>query len=220
MCQLEPPSQPSPATYLACFTFSIPNPRKLQNMFITARQLLQYDKDDGTDITLVCQGRRKAAHAAVLMARSPFLKAMVQRWTNQKREIVLDGCDPEVLSVVVGYMYGKDLPELADCLCKVLEVSERFLMADLKAEVEKMLGISSPESAQSQTADEEHEKWRRTCNQTNGFSLSTVHPTSSIFTRRIDFHHTFSFSTTGYLCPLKYAGRLIIIMLSLCLTTL
>ena len=103
-----------------------------------------------------------------------------------------------------------------------------------------MLGISSPESAQSQTADEviskgntspersgnaewhfkEHEKWRRTCNQTNGFSLSTVHPTSSIFTRRIDFHHTFSFSTTGYLCPLKYAGRLIIIMLSLCLTTL
>ena len=37
----------------------------------------------------------------------------MQRWTNEKREIVLDGCDPEVLSAVVGFMYGKDLPELA-----------------------------------------------------------------------------------------------------------
>ena len=37
----------------------------------------------------------------------------MERWTNEKREIVLDDCDPEVLAVVVDYMYGIDLPELA-----------------------------------------------------------------------------------------------------------
>jgi len=174
--------------------------------FVTAMQKL-YIEGAGTDITLVCQGSRKAAHAAVLMARSPFFRAKVERWTNEKREIVLDGCDPEVLAVVLDYMYGIDLPKLAgddwtcsachalnldhklmcgacgrakdgleapsdseyflinllaesgdegiegalssttcaeadqmDCfkLCKVLEVSELFLMADLKAEVEKI----------------------------------------------------------------------------------
>ena len=36
--------------------------------FITAMQKL-YIEGAGTDITLVCQGSRKAAHAAVLMAR-------------------------------------------------------------------------------------------------------------------------------------------------------
>ena len=36
--------------------------------FIAAMQKL-YIEGAGTDITLVCQGSRKAAHAAVLMAR-------------------------------------------------------------------------------------------------------------------------------------------------------
>jgi len=107
--------------------------------FMIAMQKLYMD-GTGTDITIVCQGTRKAVHTAVLVSRSPFFKAKVERWTNEKKEIVLDDCDPDVLAVVVDYMYGIDLPQLVDCftLCKVLEVSELFLMADLKAEVEKL----------------------------------------------------------------------------------
>ena len=42
------------------------------------------------------------------------MKAKLEKkWTYEKREIVLDDCDPGVLAVVVDYMYGIDLPKLA-----------------------------------------------------------------------------------------------------------
>ena len=85
-----------------------------------------YRKGEGTDVTLVCQGTRKAAHSSVLIARfsfdikrcfligkflrSPLLKSKVLRFMDEKREIVCDDCDPEILTVVVEYMYGIDLP--------------------------------------------------------------------------------------------------------------
>jgi len=96
-----------------------------------------YREGKGTDITLVCQGTRKPVHSAVLIARSPFFEAKVERWGNEKGEVVIEACDPEVLSIVVDYMYGADLPSM-DCprFGKILEISEMFLMADLKAELE------------------------------------------------------------------------------------
>ena len=42
------------------------------------------------------------------------MKCKVLRWMDEKREIVCDNCDPEVLTVVVEYMYGIDLPNLGD----------------------------------------------------------------------------------------------------------
>ena len=44
------------------------------------------------------------------LLRSPFMKCKVLRWMDEKREIMCDDCDPEVLTVVVEYMYGIDLP--------------------------------------------------------------------------------------------------------------
>ena len=85
-----------------------------------------------------------------------FFGAKLKRWSDEKREVVLDECDLEVLDIVVDYMYGMDIPKLVcninepfiaavsslsqDCLKlgKVLDICEMFLMADLKAEVEKL----------------------------------------------------------------------------------
>ena len=36
----------------------------------------------------------------------------MERWSDEKREIVIEDCDPEILAVVVDYMYGIDLPRL------------------------------------------------------------------------------------------------------------
>merc|ERR1719234_389650 len=59
--------------------------------------------------------------------------------TLDKGEVVIEACDPEVLNIVVDYMYGMDLPSL-DCpkFGKILEISDMFLMADLKAELENI----------------------------------------------------------------------------------
>ena len=34
------------------------------------------------------------------------------RWTDEKREIVLHGCDPGALGVVVAFMYGIDFTDM------------------------------------------------------------------------------------------------------------
>ena len=34
----------------------------------------------------------------------------MERWCNKNREIVIEGCDPEALNMVLDYMYGIDLP--------------------------------------------------------------------------------------------------------------
>jgi len=105
-----------------------------------AAMLKLYKEGEAIDVNLVCQGIEKPVHSAVLVARSPaFFGTKLKRWCDGKREIVLDECDPEVLDIVLDYMYGVDIPNL-DCLKlgKVLDISEMFLMADLKAEVENL----------------------------------------------------------------------------------
>ena len=48
--------------------------------------------------------------------RSPsFFGAKLKRWCDDKREIVLENCDPEVLDIVVNYMYGIEIPDLVCC---------------------------------------------------------------------------------------------------------
>ena len=45
--------------------------------------------------------------------RSPSLfGAKLKRWCDDKREIVLENCDPEVLDIVVNFMYGIEIPDL------------------------------------------------------------------------------------------------------------
>ena len=36
-----------------------------------------------------------------------FFGAKLKRWSDEKREIVLDECDLEVLDIVVDYMWAK-----------------------------------------------------------------------------------------------------------------
>jgi len=110
-----------------------------QRNFIDAMAKL-YKEGNYTDAVLVCQGTRKHVHTAVLVARSPFFEAIVKRWGlggEKLGEIVVEEYDREVLDKVVDYMYGINIPDLNKFI-NVLEISERFLMADLKAEIENL----------------------------------------------------------------------------------
>ena len=97
-----------------------------------------------TDFTLVCGQLRRPVHSCVLANRSSYFEAAVKRWSQGEKEIVVESCDPEVMNLVVDYLYGIPLdkqrveanPEVQESL---LELSRRLLMDDLKAEVEKVL---------------------------------------------------------------------------------
>ena len=86
------------------------------------------------------------------MARSGYMEAKVNRWSEVK-ELVIEDCDPATFNLIVDYMYGIALPESMlsssndeegirqdlEKLKKLLVMSDRLLMVDLKEEVEKMI---------------------------------------------------------------------------------
>ena len=85
------------------------------------------------------------------MARSGYMEAKVNRWSEVK-ELVIEDCDPATFNLIVDYMYGIALPvsmlsssddeegirQDLEKMEKLLEMSDRLLMVDLKEEVEKM----------------------------------------------------------------------------------
>ena len=90
------------------------------------------------------------------MARSPYLEAQVNRWCKEKKELVIQDCDLATFNIIVDYMYGIAIPDSVQInataknrkvelkqnikrLVKLLEVSDRLLMVDLKDEVEGLL---------------------------------------------------------------------------------
>ena len=101
------------------------------------------------------------------MARSPYLEAKVNRWCKDKRELVIEDCDLVTFNIIVDYMYGIAIPDSVlikvaantdedssppsaknrkvdlrlniEKLMKLLEMSDRLLMVDLKDEVEELL---------------------------------------------------------------------------------
>ena len=86
------------------------------------------------------------------MARSGYMEAKVNRWSEVK-ELVIEDCDPATFNLIVDYMYGIALPESMlsssndeegirqdlEKMKKLLEMSDRLLMVDLKEEVEKII---------------------------------------------------------------------------------
>ena len=76
----------------------------------------------------------------------------MNRWSEVK-ELAIEDCDPATFNLIVDYMYGIALPESMlsssndeegirqdlEKMEKLLEMSDRLLMVDLKEEVEKMI---------------------------------------------------------------------------------
>ena len=102
------------------------------------------------------------------MARSPYMEAKVNRWSKEKRELIIEDCDVTSFNIIVDYLYDIEIPKSVvvkvnsaadekgsggkakktrkvdvlqdeEKLGKLLEMSERLLMPDLKGEVENLL---------------------------------------------------------------------------------
>ena len=102
------------------------------------------------------------------MARSPYMEAKVNRWSKEKRELIIEDCDVTSFNIIVDYMYDIEIPKSVvvkvnsaadekgsggkakktrkvdvlqdeEKLGKLLEMSKRFLMPDLTVEVENLL---------------------------------------------------------------------------------
>ena len=102
------------------------------------------------------------------MARSPYIEAKVNRWCKEKKELVIDDCDPVTFNIIVDYMYGTQIPDAVVSsasddssltkedlengtllakyfstklgrLIELLQMSDMVQMDDLKGEVEEFM---------------------------------------------------------------------------------
>ena len=106
------------------------------------------------------------------MARSPYFEAKINRWCDEKRELVIDDCDIPTFNIIVDYIYGGALPaslkpigynrpltgrlfpqtrkevlnqvraaaiKKDEGLWKLLKVSDKLQMMDLRKEIEELL---------------------------------------------------------------------------------
>ena len=64
-----------------------------------------------------------------IMARSPYLEAKVNRWSEDKKELIVEDCDLVTFNILVDYMYDIKIPEPVICqesLNKLLEMSDKW----------------------------------------------------------------------------------------------
>ena len=76
------------------------------------------------------------------MNRSPYLEAKVNRWSEDKKELIVEDCDLVTFNILVDYMYDIKIPEPVICqdsLNKLLEMSDKWQMDDLKASVQEAI---------------------------------------------------------------------------------
>ena len=150
---------------------------------LSSAMMKAYKEGLGVDFALTCLGVTKHVHSQVifciyflkysglykccsqvLMARSPYFEAKVNRWCDKKRELVIDDCDLNTFNIIVDYMYGGAIPphlapivEGADIplipineqnmtasgkferLSNLLRMADKLQMIDLKKEAEEFL---------------------------------------------------------------------------------
>ena len=53
-----------------------------------------------------------------------FLGTKLKRWSGEKKEIVIEDCDPQVLDIVVNYMYGIKIPDLVYIVVKYENIAK------------------------------------------------------------------------------------------------
>ena len=48
----------------------------------------------------------------------------LERWSGEKKEIVIEDCEPEVVDIVVNYLYGIEIPNQVLTVIEVSRVSD------------------------------------------------------------------------------------------------
>jgi len=101
------------------------------------------DQENG-DFTLFCAGVPMKVHSFILATRSPFFEASLSTPMTEmdSRQMEIMNCSPHVLKQVLRFMYGVNFYQGFFDYANLLEIAERFLMEDLKAEASRLLASS------------------------------------------------------------------------------
>ena len=93
--------------------------------------------DDLTDFSLKSGNKVVKCHSVVLAAGSPVLKAMLRTQMKEasQREMKLDIFSPQILDIVVEYLYTRNVRIEKDMLLELIEAADFLEMIKLRRKV-------------------------------------------------------------------------------------
>ena len=102
-----------------------------------------------SDLVLVCEGEKIAAHKAILACRSPVLDRMLQTCMKegQTGEIIIEDMAPGTLRMLLEFVYTGTVDDITEGLEEVLYAADKYEMISLvDVCVENMKESASPEN--------------------------------------------------------------------------
>ena len=133
-----------------------------KSTFLARGAALHPTREAKGDVLLTCDdGTSTRAHALILsmgwdmlrpfeinnLSRSVFFEARLNEvWSEEgERKVAVEDCPAAVLSAIVDFMYGIDVPAYFEELGSLLRVSDRLLMEELREEVARRLVLKVSE---------------------------------------------------------------------------
>merc|ERR1719317_1266682 len=133
-------------------TFSIPRKPSFighteYETLIGLKSLLKDPKH--SDLVLVCEGEKIAAHKALLSCRSPVFDRMLQTCMKEGNtgEIIIEDITPNTLRILLGFIYTGTVDDITEGVEEVLYAADKYEMISLvDICVENMKESASPEN--------------------------------------------------------------------------
>ena len=133
-------------------TFSIPRKPSFighteYETLIGLKSLLKDPKH--SDLVLVCEGEKIAAHKAILSCRSPVFDRMLQTCMKEGNtgEIIIEDMTPNTLRILLEFIYAGTVDDITEGVEEVLYAADKYEMISLvDICVENMKELASPEN--------------------------------------------------------------------------
>jgi len=119
-----------------------------KSTFLARGAALHPTREAKGDVLLTCDdGTSTRAHALILSMGSVFFEARLNEvWSEEgERRVAVEDCPAAVLSAIVDFMYGIDVPADFEELGSLLRVSDRLLMEELREGVARRLVLKVSE---------------------------------------------------------------------------
>ena len=93
-----------------------------------------------TDVTIVCGDRKFEVHRIVISPQSAFFKAKLQRWETGEKTIDMSDLDPQIVEVMIDYMYTGKTSSISYKVCPdLLAACNKYQLSALKCVCENEL---------------------------------------------------------------------------------
>ena len=92
-----------------------------------------------TDVVIKCKDKTFDVHRVIIASQSSFFKSKLERWDTDDRSIDMSDLDPQIVEVIIKFMYAEKIPNIDTLAPELLAASEQYQLSALKNLCEKTM---------------------------------------------------------------------------------